>query len=539
MTSGSWVALYGTNLAPAGDSRTWNSSSEIIDGKFPLSLDGTSVTVDGKPATVEYISPGQVNIQMPDDTATGPVQVVVTTSTGGVSTPFTVNYSQFSPGFFPATNPYIVAQHADNSYVTPGSPALPGEVIVLWASGMGPALPPVPAGQVYSGISPLANSVAVTIGGQPAALDFAGIVGAGLVQINAHVPAGLASGDQAVVATVGGANSPSGALIRVRKSPSAASVTAATEITQDAVRSPKGAFAPATPIYAGTDNGVYKSSDSGATWYQCMTSPGLTSAIHSIVVDPLDSSRIYAAGTNGSEGVTFFTSLDSGRTWLDGFAPPAAMLAVDAVSSTVIYLLDATQHGIYRSDDSGRTWAATTLKSGVVAIAADPNAAGIVYASTGTNRLLRTFDFGTNWTETSPNSNPNTAPAMLGNITAFAIDPHDSTTLFATSPVGAFRSSDGGFSWQGLGLPEVIFAGGPPSPFIAYSTVDPRDPNAGKIVVVIPDPVNASNLYVLPRQPSETASNGLYRSTNGGASWEFTPVMAGPGRVFSLGIPAK
>ena len=92
---GSWVAIFGTNLAPAGDSRTWKAS-EIVNGKLPISLDGTSVTVNGKPAAVEFIEPSQVNIQPPDDTAIGPVQVVATTVTGA-SNSFTVNYAKFAP----------------------------------------------------------------------------------------------------------------------------------------------------------------------------------------------------------------------------------------------------------------------------------------------------------------------------------------------------------------------------------------------------------------------------------------------------------
>ncbi len=203
--TGSWVAIFGTNLAPAGDSRKWNSSTEIVNGILPASLDGTSVTVDGKAAAVEYISPGQVNIQPPDDAALGPVQVVVTTA-AGPSPPFSVNYAQFAPGLFPASAPYLAAQHADNSYVGgyPGStPAKPGEVIILWGTGFGPASPAVPAGKVFTGANPLAN-VSVTIGGQPATVDFAGVVGAGLVQINVHVPLSIGNGDAPVVAMVGG-----------------------------------------------------------------------------------------------------------------------------------------------------------------------------------------------------------------------------------------------------------------------------------------------------------------------------------------------
>jgi uncharacterized protein (TIGR03437 family) len=202
IATGSWVSIYGSNLAPAGDTRLWNTATEIVNGKFPTALDGTSVTVNGKAASVEFISPGQVNIQPPDDSAVGPVPVVVTTS-AGASTSFTVNYAQFAPGLFPATAPYVVAQHSDNSYVSTASPAKPGEVIILWGTGFGPANPTVSSGQVFSGANPLANTVTATIGGQSAPIDFAGVVGAGLVQINVHVPA-ISNGDAPVVLTVGG-----------------------------------------------------------------------------------------------------------------------------------------------------------------------------------------------------------------------------------------------------------------------------------------------------------------------------------------------
>ncbi len=203
VSTGSWVAIFGTLLAPVQDSRKWNEATEIINGQLPLSLDSTSVTVNGKPAVVEYISPTQVNIQPPDDSTVGPVQVVVQTASGATA-PFTVNYATFAPGLFPASAPYIVAQHADNSYVTSAAPAKPGEVIILWGTGFGPAKPAVPAGQVFSGANGLANSVTVTIGGQNAQVDFSGVVGAGLVQINVHVPSSVNNGDAAVIATVGG-----------------------------------------------------------------------------------------------------------------------------------------------------------------------------------------------------------------------------------------------------------------------------------------------------------------------------------------------
>ena len=202
ISPGAWISIFGTGLAPAGDSRLWNPAIEIVNSKLPASLDGTSVTVNGKPASVEFISPSQVNIQPPDDTATGPVQVVLTAS--GKSSSLTVNYAPYSPGLFGGTAPYVVAQHADSSYVTPSAPAKPGEVIILWGTGFGPASPAVPSGMVFQGANRLANTATVTIGGQPAVVDFAGVVGAGLVQINVHVPSSINNGDAGVVATIQG-----------------------------------------------------------------------------------------------------------------------------------------------------------------------------------------------------------------------------------------------------------------------------------------------------------------------------------------------
>ena len=73
--AGSWVTIQGTKLA--NSSRTWRTS-EIVNGKLPTQLDGVNVQINGKPAYVEYISPTQINVQAPSDTALGPVNVQVT-----------------------------------------------------------------------------------------------------------------------------------------------------------------------------------------------------------------------------------------------------------------------------------------------------------------------------------------------------------------------------------------------------------------------------------------------------------------------------
>jgi uncharacterized protein (TIGR03437 family) len=77
-------------------------------------------------------------------------------------------------------------------------------VVVLWGTGFGPTNPPISSGVLISGAHNLSNTVTVTIGGKPAAVDFAGVIGAGLVQINVHIPGDLPNGDAPVVATIAG-----------------------------------------------------------------------------------------------------------------------------------------------------------------------------------------------------------------------------------------------------------------------------------------------------------------------------------------------
>ena len=71
--AGSWISIYGTGLA--GGTTLWN-------GDFPVSLGNTSVTIDSKPGYLWFVSPGQINVQAPDDNTNGTVSVAVTTTSG-------------------------------------------------------------------------------------------------------------------------------------------------------------------------------------------------------------------------------------------------------------------------------------------------------------------------------------------------------------------------------------------------------------------------------------------------------------------------
>jgi uncharacterized protein (TIGR03437 family) len=221
IAANSWVTIFGNNLAP----RTNNWNSAIVDGRLPATLDGVSVSIGGKPAYVNFISPGQVNVLAPD-VPSGTVPVTVTTS-GGVSAALTATASQYGPAFFlwPGNQP--VATRQDFSLVAkagtfPGATTVPaqrGDVLILWGTGFGPTVPATPLGvtipstQTYS----TATVPAVTINNTPVTVYGAALAPgfAGLYQVAIQVPTGLADGDWPIQATIGGVPSPGGTLLSV------------------------------------------------------------------------------------------------------------------------------------------------------------------------------------------------------------------------------------------------------------------------------------------------------------------------------------
>jgi len=214
---GSWISLFGQNLAPPGVSRIW-TSADIVDGVLPRSLEGVSVTVNDRPAAVYFVSPQQVNVQAPDDEAQGMVEVRLTTATGTAAA--TVNLSALAPGVFalpPHGYRYPAAVHADGTLAAPAGlyggdtatrPAKPGDILMLFATGLGRTELPVAAGRTLLSPSPLADPTAlrVRVGNIEAQVLWAGIVAPGLYQINLAIPE-LPSGEHSLTVELAGAAS--------------------------------------------------------------------------------------------------------------------------------------------------------------------------------------------------------------------------------------------------------------------------------------------------------------------------------------------
>jgi uncharacterized protein (TIGR03437 family) len=228
ISAGSWVTIFGGNLAPSGVARAWRAE-EIVNGKLPLSLEGTSVTINGKSAAVAYVSETQLNVQAPDDSSLGTVAVAVTTPSG-TSTPVTADLRAASPGLFrfnPSSSRYVAAVFAGGSLAGPAGlfggsattrPAAPGETILLFGTAFGPTSPAVAAGAVFNGAAPLAagNGFVIRIGGVSAEVLFAGLSATGLYQFNVVVPS-LADGDHLVEAGAWGQSVPTQQYLSVKR----------------------------------------------------------------------------------------------------------------------------------------------------------------------------------------------------------------------------------------------------------------------------------------------------------------------------------
>jgi uncharacterized protein (TIGR03437 family) len=188
-----------------------------VNGRLPTSLDGVSVTINGKPAFVEYISPTQINVQAPSDTAVGVVDVVVTNN-GAASVAATAQLQTVAPAFFeyPGTT-YAAASRlpdyaaiADPAAVPGTVPARPGDLVVLWGTGFGATNPPVPAGTVVRGTPATTISPRVTVGGVPAEVVSTLLTtdSAGLYQVTLRIPESAPAGPVALQASIGGVPAP-------------------------------------------------------------------------------------------------------------------------------------------------------------------------------------------------------------------------------------------------------------------------------------------------------------------------------------------
>ena len=147
-----WIEIYGVNLATNPAMRTWEAG-DFNGINAPTALGGTTVTIGGQPALafIDFVSPTQVNVQVPSNVASGQQPVVVTTA-GGSSVPFNVQVNTIEPGLLAPPvfqvngTQYIVALFPDGvtfvlppgiTNAVPTRRARPGDTILFYGIGFG------------------------------------------------------------------------------------------------------------------------------------------------------------------------------------------------------------------------------------------------------------------------------------------------------------------------------------------------------------------------------------------------------------------
>lgn len=247
---------------------------------------------------------------------------------------------------------------------------------------------------------------------------------------------------------------------------------------------------PANPLlrYAGTQAGVYISRDGGLSWAASNHGIAPTPAGYVGINDlAVTASTIYIAPQYLQK------SIDGGSTWLrTGWVsenPQALVLATDPHNAAVVYA--GSNSGVYKSSDSAASWKYLSGTLPVTALAVDPQNPAVVLRAVASG-IVRSIDAGANWTQVN---------STLTSVKTIAFDPRHPGIVYAgTTGAGVHRSSDGGISWAAVNrcLPQGRCA--------------PLTLDAASVRSIAFDAGNPAVVYL-------GATEGLYKSIDGGASW--------------------
>ena len=215
-TSGSYLEITGFNLA--GTTREW-LTQDFNGSNAPTALDGIAVSVNNKPGFISYISPGQINVQAPDDNATGPVGITLT-NCSGTSAPAVLQKSSLAPGMLAPSafrvdgKQYLVATFGlQYLFVgTPGllpgapfQPAKPHDIIWMYGIGFGNVAGATVPGVIASSPGQILAPVTISFGQTPSNVIYKGLYAGyvGLYLFIVEVPE-VPDGDFQINITVNG-----------------------------------------------------------------------------------------------------------------------------------------------------------------------------------------------------------------------------------------------------------------------------------------------------------------------------------------------
>jgi uncharacterized protein (TIGR03437 family) len=210
------VTLFGSDLSRSEHTL---SADDIHGGRVPTEMNYTQVAIDNvADVPLLYVSPGQINFLIPSTALPGPAKLVVIRQ--GLRGPeVTITIAAAAPALFVGNAPFAIATHADNSLVTPDAQAHAGEIVVLYATGLGSTLPNPEPDEIPRTAAPVAHlsDLKVLLGGMPVdagLVKYAGLTpgSIGLYQVNVALP-GRPPGDVEVRVAIGGQASAAGLLL--------------------------------------------------------------------------------------------------------------------------------------------------------------------------------------------------------------------------------------------------------------------------------------------------------------------------------------
>ncbi|MEO8100868.1 MAG: hypothetical protein ABI811_24455 [Acidobacteriota bacterium] len=214
-----FISIYGVNLAFSTQAIT---AEDVRDGVLPTSLPGSSVVVliNQRRATMYFTSPQQVNVLIPPSLVAGKAELQLVDS-GRAGPAIELTLGATAPALFEQGDGDVIATHGNGPLVTRGAPAQPGEIVVLYATGLGPTTPPAIAHQLVTSAARLVDTgFQVWLNGTPVSPDrilYAGATPgfAGLFQINLKIPNNAAVNPEIQVGTTE-RRSPAGKVLQIR-----------------------------------------------------------------------------------------------------------------------------------------------------------------------------------------------------------------------------------------------------------------------------------------------------------------------------------
>ncbi len=211
---GQIIAIFGANLTVGGP-------FHLDKLPMPTVLGNTTVKVGGTPIPLFDVYDSQINAQLPTELPDTGTQQITVTSGSQTTAAVNLTLAATSPGIYTVTSngkgDGIILDALTNAFINPANPAVAGEIVVIYCTGLGATNTLVPSGTAATGINSAKAAVTVTIGGKDAPVQYAGLVPTlvGLYQINVIVPSGL-TGSQLVIITAGAAKSPTGVTMSVK-----------------------------------------------------------------------------------------------------------------------------------------------------------------------------------------------------------------------------------------------------------------------------------------------------------------------------------